>query len=166
MHYAQSQLISLLRSFLSQIGIETREQPIDKPTFLPGLFIQNGILLIDPEQLLYPGDILHEAGHIAVSLPDDRLQMSGNITENRPDKAGEEMAVLLWTYAACLYLQLDPRMVFHPAGYHGQSDWLVAQFTAGNYIGLPLLVWMGLALPPASKGDVSGFPQMTKWLRD
>ncbi|RZK31474.1 MAG: hypothetical protein EOO61_17980, partial [Hymenobacter sp.] len=78
MHPAPSQLIPLLCSFLGQIGIETREQAITEPMFLPGLLIQNGVLLIDSAQLLYPGDILHEAGHIAVSLPEDRPQLIGN----------------------------------------------------------------------------------------
>jgi hypothetical protein len=134
--------------------------------FLPGLLIQNGVLLIDSAQLLYPGDILHEAGHIAVSLPEDRPQLIGNVTEQHPDKAGDELAVLLWTYAACLHLNLDPRVVFHPAGYRGQGDWLIEQFTTESYIGLPLLVWMGLARYPTADDPSDGFPRMTKWTRD
>jgi hypothetical protein len=165
-YIATNQLVLLLRSFLTQIGIETREQVITETMFLPGLLIQNGILLIDSAQLLYPGDILHEAGHIAVSLSEDRHQLTGNVTEQRPDKAGDELAVLLWTYAACLHLNLDPHLVFHPAGYRGQSDWLIEQFTTESYIGLPLLVWMGLTLYPTANDQFGGFPKMTKWVRD
>lgn len=165
MDLSHQQLVLRLRSFLTQIGIETREQALANPTFLPGLLIHKGILLIDPDRLLYPGDILHEAGHIAVSVPADRFQLDGNIIENRPDKAGDELAVLLWSYAACRHLDLDPRVVFHPAGYRDQSDWLIEQFTGGNYIGLPLLVWMGLTQPPAPDAPADGFPAMSQWLR-
>lgn len=163
MTLSNEQLTATIRAFLSEIGIETREQILTTDTFLPGLLITNGQLLIDPERLLYPGDILHEAGHIAVSLPEDRTRLGGNITADRPDKAGDELAVLLWTYAACCHLQLNPAAVFHPDGYKGQSDWLIGQFTSGQYVGLPLLVWMGLTHPPNEMG--AGFPAMLHWLR-
>lgn len=160
---SNEQLTVMIRAFLNKIGIETCEQTLPNTTFLPGLLIDEGRLLIDPEQLLYPGDILHEAGHIAVSLPEDRTRLGGNITADRPDKAGDEMAVLLWTYAACCHLQLDPAVVFHPDGYKGQSDWLIGQFTSGLYIGLPLLIWMGLTNDPIRSAE--GFPGMRQWLR-
>lgn len=163
MTYSDKPLIDTLRSFLTGIGIETREQPLPADTFLPGLLIDEGRLLIDPDQLLYPGDILHEAGHIAVSLPEDRRQLGGNVTLDRPDKAGDELAVLLWTYAACCHLQLDPAVVFHPNGYKEQGSWLIEQFTGGQYIGLPLLVWMGLTHEPHELNG--GFPVMRQWLR-
>ncbi|MBO0951052.1 hypothetical protein [Fibrella forsythiae] len=155
--------INQIRAFLTQIGIPTRQQELPGPTFLPGLLIQDGELLFDPARLAYPGDMLHEAGHIAVSAPAERQRLSGDITDQKPEKAGEELAVLLWSYAACLHLDLDLRVVFHPAGYSGQSEWLIEQFTAGNYVGLPLLVWMGLAQPPQQTG--AGFPTMIHWVR-
>lgn len=160
---SNKQILATIRLFLDEIGIETREQPLPDDTFLPGLLIDRGQLLIDPERLLHPGDILHEAGHIAVSLPEDRIHLGGNITAARPDKAGDELAVLLWTYAACCHLCLDLAIVFHSAGYKGQSDWLIEQFTTGQYAGLPLLVWMGLTDEPGKSG--AGFPAMLHWLR-
>ncbi len=157
------ELIGIIQAFLNEIGIETREQVLPEATFLPGLLIDQGILLIDPKRLLYPGDILHEAGHMAVSLPEDRARLGGNVTADRPDKAGDELAVLLWTYAACCHLRLNPAVVFHPDGYKGQSDWLIEQFTSGLYMGLPLLIWMGLTSEPNPSG--AGFPGMRRWLR-
>lgn len=155
-------LINQIRAFLTKIGIPTRQQELPGPTFLPGLLIQDGVLLFDPTRLAYPGDMLHEAGHIAVSEPAERQGLSGNLTEQRPEKEGEELAVLLWSYAACLRLGLEPEVVFHPTGYNGQSQWLIEQFTGGNYIGLPLLVWMGHCQLP---GEAGGFPNMIRWLR-
>ncbi|MEZ0487895.1 hypothetical protein [Fibrella aquatica] len=160
---ANDQLINRIRTFLTHIGIPTRPQALPEPTFLPGLLIQDGVLLFDPARLAYPGDMLHEAGHIAVSQPAERAGLRGNITEHQPHKDGEELAVLLWSYAACLHLEMDLRLVFHPAGYNGQSEWLIEQFSGGNYIGLPLLEWMGLAGTPQQAG--TGFPLMSRWLR-
>ncbi len=145
-------------AFLADIGITVREAPIDKPSFLPGILIEGDVLTIDRTQLLYPGDVLHEAGHIAVTVAAERHALQANVTENHPEKEGEEMAVLLWTYAVCQKLGIPEEVVFHPDGYKGSSDWLLSSFRSGSYIGLPLLVWMGMT-------TTEGFPQMTRWLR-
>jgi len=146
-------------AFLAAIGQPVRETSFKKKGFLPGLLIENGELLLDRARLLYPGDVLHEAGHIAVTVAAERPLLGANVTENHPEKEGEEIAVLLWTYAACRHLGLPPEVVFHPAGYKGQSEWLISSFEAGQYMGLPLLVWMGLTTS-------DGFPQMVRWLRE
>lgn len=155
--------IKLFCKFLHSIGINTIEKEFEGASFLPGLKIENGNLLIHREQLLYPGDILHEAGHIAVTTAAGRSCLNNNVIENNPDKEGDEMAVMLWTYAACLHLKIDPAIVFHKDGYKGNSDWLIDSYTQKTYIGLPLLIWMGLA---ADQNSANGFPYMIKWLRD
>jgi hypothetical protein len=159
----KDQIIHLFCSFLNSIGITTIEKEFEGASFLPGLKIENGKLLINREQLLYPGDILHEAGHIAVTVAADREQLKDNVIENNTAKAGDEMAVMLWTYAACRHLKIDPAIVFHKDGYKGDADWLLANYKEKKYIGLPLLVWMGLANDQNNK---DGFPTMVKWLRD
>ncbi|GAB4045582.1 hypothetical protein [Spirosoma litoris] len=161
----KQELVSTIRDFVTQIGIENRDATLPDDTFLPGLLIDQGKLFIDSEKLLYPGDILHEAGHIAVTLPDQRPFLSGNIIDNSPEKMGDEIAVLLWTYAACLHIGIAPEVVFHPAGYKGDSEWLIDQFTSRNYMGLPLLVWMGLA-DDVSINSPNSFPTMKMWLRE
>jgi hypothetical protein len=145
--------------FLASIGLPVRETSFEQPGFLPGLLIDKGELLLDRARLLYPGDMLHEAGHIAVTVAAERPLLGANVTENHPEKEGEELAVLLWTYAACRYLGIPPIVVFHPDGYKGSSKWLIESFTNGQYMGLPLLVWMGLT-------TTEGFPTMTRWLRE
>lgn len=144
--------------FLTAIGLPVWETSFDQPGFLPGLLIEKGELLLDRARLLYPGDVLHEAGHIAVTVAAERPLLGANVTESHPEKEGEELAVLLWTYAACRHLGIPPVVVFHPEGYKGQSEWLIRMFTSGQYPGLPLLVWMGLT-------TTEGFPAMTGWLR-
>ena len=148
-----------LLTFVREIGLTVREAALPSATFLPGLLIDKGELVVDRRRLRYAGDILHEAGHVAVTAAAERPALGGNITEHHPEKEGEEMAVLAWTYAACRHLQLPPEVVFHPDGYKGQSQWLIQQFDSGFALGLPLLVWMGLTTQ-------AGFPQMTRWLRE
>jgi hypothetical protein len=143
--------------FLQQIGIQSHFVTLEQETFLPGIAIDRGSLQIDLEQLKYPGDLLHEAGHIAVSTPAERVVKGGNITENDPDAMGPEIAAILWSYAAAKAAGISPETVFHPHGYKGASDWHLEQFASGNYIGLPLLTWMGM-----TDGD---FPAMKHWLR-
>jgi hypothetical protein len=60
----------LIRRFVESIDLSVQEQTLPHPTFLPGLeLISNGIAF-DPARLLYPGDLLHEAGHLAVTKND------------------------------------------------------------------------------------------------
>jgi len=146
-------------AFLAEIGIVVEETTLRDDTFLPGILIHEGRLLIDRQRLLYPGDVLHEAGHIAVTSAAERPTLGGNVTENNPEKDGEEFAVLLWTYAVCQQISLPAEVVFHPDGYKNQSNWLINNFRTGQYMGLPLLVWMGLSTNEE-------FPRMTRWLRE
>jgi hypothetical protein len=151
-----------MRQFLTEIGLENQEARLPKSTFLPGLLIDGGRLLIDPARLLYPGDMLHEAGHLAVTPAAERAQMTGNVMANKPEQHGidgDEIAAMLWSYAACQALGLPPEVVFHPQGYRDQSAWILDNFRQGNYTGLPLLVWMGLT-------TTDSFPRMTRWLRE
>ncbi len=161
------EVLDVIVSFLRQIGIGVRYGSIEQETFLPGIEIVNGQILIDKDQLTYTGDILHEAGHIAVEEASKRHLLNGNVEPGSPAQS-LELAAILWSYAAVCHLQLDPAIVFHEGGYKGESDWLIRQFEAGTYIGLPLIQWMGLALdiPNAVQAQVKPFPHMLKWLRE
>ncbi|UOQ55240.1 hypothetical protein [Hymenobacter cellulosivorans] len=151
--------IDPLLTFVRDIGLEVREASLKgQNTFLPGLLIDRGTLVVDRKRLLYPGDILHEAGHIAVTSAAERHLLMDNVTENNPEKEGEELSVLAWSYAAVQTLGLPAEVVFHPHGYKNQSAWLIEHFSTGGTMGLPLLVWMGLTTTAA-------FPRMERWLR-
>lgn len=153
--------------FLTEIGIEFEFRAIDEDTFLPGILIENGKLIIDFQKLGHMGDVLHEAGHIAVVPTADRAMMHGNV-EPGPPSQSLELGAILWSYAAVVHLGIHPSFVFHEAGYKGQSKWLIEQFQTGTYIGLPLLQWMGLTYDAkqALEKNVKPFPHMVKWLRD
>lgn len=158
------QLIDQIQNFLESIGIKVNICSIEQPTFLPGIMIEKGELWIDKEKLSYPGDLLHDAGHIAVSAKEKRHLLSGNNIND----AGEEIAAILWSFAASKVLNIPLSVLFHKDGYKGESDWLINSFESQNYIGLPLLEWMGMTLSEqkATEQGIQPFPNMIKWLRD
>ena len=159
----RDEVIAKIVAFLASIGIDIAEGSVGETTFLPGVEIVAGGLVFDRERLLFPGDLLHDAGHIAVCDGAARANMSGNVLKDQPERNGEEIVALLWSYAASLAANIAPEIVFHEHGYKGERDWILGNFKSGHYVGLPLLAWMGLAKRP---GEIDGFPRMLKWLRD
>lgn len=146
--------------FLQEIGIPVIETELPDNCFLPGLALERNAILMDPQRMKYPGDLLHEAGHLAVT--EERFRSLIGTEEMDPawPSDGDELAAILWSYAALRHLDLKPEVVFHPAGYKNESQWLIEQFENENYIGLPLFEWMGFC-----SATEKPFPQMLKWLR-
>ncbi|MGB8644871.1 MAG: hypothetical protein WCF84_06515, partial [Anaerolineae bacterium] len=159
----QDPITARIVDFLTGIGLDVRPGEIAEPTFLPGIMISHGGLLVDEAKLTYPGDLLHEAGHLALKEPGRRQRVHIDVGRN----AGEEMGAIAWSYAALLHLQLDPAIVFHAGGYRGGSKALIENFTGGHYIGVPMLEWLGLAADKKSALDlgVALYPHLLKWLR-
>lgn len=154
----------IMADFLNKIGIEVIPGKFDDETFLPGILVDSGKLIVDEPKLLYPGDLLHEAGHIAVKPASKRKDI--HITfGNDP---AEEMMALAWSYAASVHLKIKPEILFHEHGYKGGSENLIQAFQQGGYIGLPMLQWLGMAADDknAPALAVDPFPNMIKWLRD
>lgn len=166
--HAQKELLNTIISFITEIGIDVETRGLNEQTFLPGVKIDKGTLTYDPDKLLYPGDLLHEAGHIAVMTGEQRKMLSGDIkagVEN--DIMGDEIAAILWSFAAARHIGLPLDVVFHPNGYKGASDWHINNFKSKNYVGLPLLVWMGMTHDPAKPDPQhEPFPHMQRWLRE
>jgi hypothetical protein len=154
--------------FLHSIGIKTCYQKLVATTFLPGLSIQQGSIIIDIDMLKYPGDILHEAAHIACVPAADRVTLNEETIGKRPDREAEEMMAIAWSYAACIHLNLDPYFVFHDDGYKGGGSYIADNFNNKNYFGLPMLQWKGMAVDEkkAVELGVAPYPSMIKWLLD
>jgi hypothetical protein len=129
--------------FLQEIGIQVVETELSDDCFLPGLSIERNTILMDSNRLKFPGDLLHEAGHLAVTAEEFRPLIGTEEMDPSWPSDGDELAAILWSYAALKHLDLEPEVVFHPAGYKNESEWLIQQFQNGTYIGLPLLEWMG-----------------------
>lgn len=154
----QAQIIA----FLDRIGIPVEIEPVSEGSFLPGVTVRRGTLVFDPAHLPYPGDLLHEAGHIAVTDPAVR-----NTLEAVSDSPGEEMAAIAWSYAAALEIGIDPAVVFHDHGYRGAGASILGNFTQGSYFGVPLLDYYGMTAEAkwAEARGVPAYPVMTRWLR-
>ncbi len=151
-------ILESIVNFLNSIHINVIEVELLEDTFLPGLNLKGASVLLDRMKLKYPGDLLHEAGHIAVTEKKLRPLIGAKEMGIDWPTNGDEIAAILWSYAASYHLNLNLEVVFHPNGYKNDSEWLIEQFNNKNYIGLPLLEWMGLC----TKEE---FPKMKKWLR-
>ncbi|WP_230970520.1 aspartyl/asparaginyl beta-hydroxylase domain-containing protein [Nitrogeniibacter aestuarii] len=149
-------------AFLDEIGIPVTERELTGRTFLPGIAIEAGALCVDRTRLQHPGDLLHEAGHLAVMPPAVRASASALCAD-----PAEEMMAIAWSWAALTYLDLPPGIVFHDTGYKGDAAWLVETFTAGEPLALPMLQWLGMTADTvqAPALGVPPFPHMIKWLR-
>lgn len=150
-------------AFLHEIGLDVRQGSLPDNTFLPGIAIDHGGLLVDPARLRYPGDLLHEAGHLAVATPERRATIHGNAGSD----PAEEMMAIAWSYAAARHIGIDPTVVFHEGGYRGGGGSIAENFAQGYYIALPMLQWVGMAFDAQRAAAVGAepFPHMQHWLR-
>jgi hypothetical protein len=148
--------------FLRGIGLEVKVGEVHGETFLPGITIDHGALVVDPSRWKYPGDLLHEAGHLAV-MPAERRRKAHRTAGK---KAAEEMMAIAWSYAAAVHLGVPPEVVFHADGYRGGSASLVENFTQGRYLGVPTLQWLGMTADHkrAEELGVAPYPAMIRWL--
>ena len=154
--------LAAIAAFLRRIGIPLRAEALDGEPFLPGIAIRRGGLVYDPARLLYPGDLLHEAGHIAVTDPALRSAMSAP-----SDDPGEEMAAIAWSWAAAAEIGLAPEILFHEGGYRGGAKALIENFSNGRDVGVPwLAAWdMTTEIHRARKHGGAPYPHMQRWLR-
>ena len=60
-------LTARIAEFLDGIGIAVDAAELPGDSFLPGIALESGGLLVDGTRLDYPGDLLHEAGHLAAA---------------------------------------------------------------------------------------------------
>jgi hypothetical protein len=155
---------ALIAGFLAQVGLRVRFETIDRPTVLPGVAVDRGVLVVDHGKLLSPGDVLHEAGHLALLGPVDR---AAAVTDFGSD-GGYEMGAIAWSWAALCELGLEPAVVFHSRGYRGGASALIENFSAGRFVGVPLLEWRGLTAQGehAAELGVDPYPAMLRWLAD
>jgi hypothetical protein len=160
-------LIARITGFINRIGIPCREERLQEGTFLPGIEIKEGGISYDPELMKYPGDLLHEAGHMAILYTADRVQAGASNINGDLDAGGAEMGAIAWSWAALTELELEPSVVFHEYGYKGDAAGLIERFSGGRYVAVELLQWMGMttaATRSQGPGDIV-YPKMKNWLR-
>jgi len=162
---AQKELFDKIIDFLRGIGLKIKFEELNTECFLPGISIVDGELVIDLNKLKYPGDILHEAGHIAVVPSEERSTLNEHSIAQREHKDAEEMMAIAWSYAVCVHLEIDAAFVFHEYGYKNGGSSIAENFKEGRYFGVPMLQWVGMALEKRNNKNMPVYPSMLLWLR-
>jgi hypothetical protein len=126
--------------FLDAIGIRVRVDCFEGEGFLPGILLADGGMLFDPSRVLGAGDLLHEAGHLAVVPARWRGRVGRDADaslraiqvrddEPPPPVAAWEAMAIGWSFAAAVHLGIPPEVVFLEGGYLTDR--------AGDYTFLP-----------------------------
>jgi hypothetical protein len=183
---ARTQSACLLRvvSFLRGIGIPCDIVP-GATGFMPGVRIHQGGLQIAPEVAL--GDVLHEAGHLAVlpgrfrRLANDDVSvvqklMMDTVDFTNPD-SGEARAALqsgdaeatAWAWAAGEYLELDPSQVIRDRDYGGTGRDVRFALKNRAYLGINGLASGGFCVtrpgPLEKLKGLPAYPQLAMWVQ-
>ena len=158
-----NELVARMAGFLASIGIRVQAQALPEGTFLPGIAVRHGALLVDEARLQFPGDLLHEGGHLALMAPAQRA--AANDAVEHDNEQASEAAVIAWSYAAALHLGIDTEVLFHDGGYHGRAQALRLSYQLGVYPGAGALAALGLAYIGADAGGPR-YPAMLRWLRE
>ncbi|MDF7774908.1 hypothetical protein P1X14_06605 [Sphingomonas sp. AOB5] len=155
-------IVARIVAFIESVGIPVIVEPVGDDVLLPGATVRHGALIFDPATLPWPGDLLHEAGHIAVTDP----VLRDTLEEVSQDQA-EEMAAIAWSYAAAIEIGIDPAIVFHEGGYKGGGANFLSSFDGNGGIGVPMLQYYGMTAEArqAAALDRAPFPAMARWLR-
>ncbi len=172
-------LKSIVR-FLTDIGFVVEESSRSSEGFLPGILVYGMHLYIGPE--LSPGDLLHEAGHIAIVPKMFRSFLKGDVEGSLDKYANEyikthfnpncdedpiirgllqcgEAEAIAWSYAAAIAAGIPPTSVFHSAAYDGEGESIIFALSMSAHPGIN-------GLQAANMTTVKMFPKMKKWLQD
>ncbi|MCB0695939.1 MAG: hypothetical protein KDC07_01160 [Chitinophagaceae bacterium] len=161
---SEEKLLQKITGFINDIGIPCDKGIVDQYTFVPGIDIVEGHIVYDTVMLLTPGDLLHEAGHIAVLEENERMVVTSPDVTGDLGNAQAEMAAIAWSWAAAEYLDIAPEVIFHEDGYRGGSEVIMNKFHNGNYFGVDTLESFGMTAEQTG-GNEKFFPEMEHWLR-
>jgi hypothetical protein len=158
-----------IAGFLQQIGLKIEAEELEEGTFLPGILIRSGVMIVDETRLKYPGDLLHEAGHLALAPPELRPFLDDKVELPGFDMNKVEAGTIAWSYAAGLHIGLQPEDVFH-AGYAREGlSGLLTNYSLGVYLGANVLEESGMAVSGRTAAGLPGiepYPKMLKWVRN
>jgi hypothetical protein len=170
--------------WLRRIGLQVEKGTRFAQPFNAGLWIENGVLVFDPEQA-HAGDLLHEAGHLAVLPSVIRRYANADVDESVRDYITEYMEanpgaftsiredrvaracmqsgdaeVIAWAYAAALEARLDPWLTCVNGfgnGDDGENTFLA--LSHGAYLGINGLRTAGFM------DRLNEFPKLKFWVQ-
>jgi len=176
--------------FVRSIGISVSEGVAAdlKGSFVPGVRIAAGGLIVDIETV-FPGDVLHEAGHLAIipeqfrHLADGTLRAVFNaMTQHLKDnpmaiaawpedrvcrgilQSGEAEAAA-WQYAAAQHIGLPDEWLFPPESFQGEPEDTLLRLKANQYFGINGLQSAGWTRVHAmGNPTLPLYPKLTFWL--
>ena len=159
------ELLQKITEFINNIGISCEEGIVDQHTFLPGVEIMDGAIVYDSIMLDNYGDLLHEAGHLAILKKSDRRTSENSEVIGDLNDEQAEKAAIAWSWAALRELNIAPSVVFHSDGYRGGADVIIEKFENDNYVGVDTLEWLDMTTAYKPKSNEAVFPEMKNWLR-
>ena len=192
MHHPEA-LVPVI-GFLRGIGMEVEYGERAHNGFLPGVNIHGGVIHVDPDTLLGPGDLLHEAGHMIVvprrfwsrlgtDLQEDieTLLREETAPDGSPDpqltaaaRQGEFMSQA-WSYAVVQHLNLPMGCLFFPGSYkydrYEGTHPMLAWLEQGTHVGPLALAHAGMTgfsgmFAYVGQNGLPPFPQMSRWTLD
>ena len=159
------QIAAHIMAFLRAIGLVVEEAPLAAGSFLPGVRVVRGGLCVDMTTLRWPGDLLHEAGHLAVVPAALRVDMDDALEDLPSVPQGGEIEATAWAWAALCHLGLPSDVLFHDGGYRGHAAGLRRNFEWGVYLGVTGLVAADMTDSPNAVNGMP-YPRMRRWLRE
>lgn len=176
-------------AFLNAIGLPTTlVDTLEQEGFLPGVWIHHGTLHFTTKAQV--GDLLHDAGHLAVIPSSFRSMMHGNLYNSLrqilsstsaldPEDPtaiavmqADDLSATAWGWACGIHLGIDPKLVIPAESYGNSGDEIRGMLTHNRYLGIHGLQRSGFCSARAPFTDGSSttsetrpiFPKLAFWL--
>lgn len=172
-------------SFVNEIGLVARYGEVPKGSFLRGVLIQNGELIVSP--LARPADLLHEAAHLALLPAQFRPRANDNLEgviawmfeETTDCDPCSELSIAVmqsgdceataWAWAAGKAIGLNPDEIIHGGSYDGTGASIRHMLASNAYVGINGLAAANFCVvKSASLAKARGlpiFPELARWVQ-
>lgn len=157
-------------------------------SFVPGIRVEAGGLLVNLEKV-FPGDVLHETGHLAVMPGQFRPKAKGTLNavfrdmtdhlEANPEGLGmwpedptcrailqcADPEATAWQYAAAQHIGLPDEWLFPEGSFEGNSKEILLGLKMSSYMGINGLQAAGWTkLRALARAPLPVYPKLAFWL--
>lgn len=177
--------LSDVMSFLRSIGLEVFVVP-GSTSFVPGVRVSHGTLEVDPDCLI--SNLLHEAGHVAITPARYRALMDGNFMTGMRTMVEDAMGNFLdidsplyraviqcsdpeataWAWAAGMKIGVPREVIILDDQYEGAGASIRQMLSICQYTGIHGLANAGLCRirDHSCKEGEQPYPALLKWTQD